>query len=194
VVTFSRNELPQRDARHVFLCYLASLLPLRARQTTFFDFLQAATQGEYDVRIRITFIRALTASFLHITYLLLQSASHVYRHKAVIRGSRSPSLYVPSITGTPVVAFTIQKLDQPTGSAHVYNTALLLIVIERIGFNPGIFSLTFFSFLTQWCAFSALGDRSVEPSSTRTRSISPASGHLRQPLFPLVLSLSSLPG
>jgi hypothetical protein len=66
----------------------------------------------------------------------------------------------------------------------------LLLVEGSIDFNQGVLSPTFLSFLTQWCAFYALGDRSVEPLSTRSRPISPASAYLRQYLFPLVLSLS----
>jgi hypothetical protein len=62
---------------------------------------------------------------------------------------------------------------------------------ESIDFNPGAFFLTsFLLFLTQWRAFSALGDRSVEPLSTRSRSISPPSTYLRQLVFPLVFPLS----
>ncbi|KAI0267251.1 hypothetical protein BGY98DRAFT_1025400, partial [Russula aff. rugulosa BPL654] len=39
-------------------------------------------------------------------------------------------------------------------------TALLVLIKESIDFNPGAFSLTsFLLFLTQWRAFSALGDR-----------------------------------
>jgi hypothetical protein len=121
----------------------------RHTRVTNYSTLQTATQGECDLHIPITFLSALNASFLHITNLLLHS-------------SRTLGQHPPFHHRYPDVAFTIQKLDYPTGSAHVYSTALLVFMKESIGFNPGAFSLTsFLLFLTQWGAFSALGDRSV---------------------------------
>jgi hypothetical protein len=65
-------------------------------------------------RIPITFLPVLTASFLHITYLLLQSTSHSWTTFTDTKPPYAAAVLPPfvlSITGTPEVAFTIQKLD-----------------------------------------------------------------------------------
>ena len=70
--TLSRNELPRRHARELSRV----VLTLCARHH---DFLQAATQGEYDLRIPTTFLPALTTSFLHITLSIFYSTRLAFR-------------------------------------------------------------------------------------------------------------------
>ena len=63
-------------ARHVFLFLISRPRVILTASCSTHDFLQAATQREYDLRILITFLPTFTTSFLHFTYLLLQPPLH----------------------------------------------------------------------------------------------------------------------
>jgi hypothetical protein len=115
VVTFSRNE---RDARQVFLLMISLSRVILTASCSTHAFLRLSSSCDTR-RIRRTHPNHISSPshsifpsyYLSFTPVRLALSDNVYRHKAVIRGSRSSSPYVLSITGTPVVAFTIQKLD-----------------------------------------------------------------------------------
>jgi hypothetical protein len=172
-----------------------------------------------DIRVPITVLPALTASFLSYSLsslpLVLCSRTTSNRHKPLPRGSRTPSflshfshsfvclhlLYSIPITETPEFAATIQKLDTAEGgpgkAARMYirqPSCSSRRASHRIEFNRDVIPLL--PFLLLACVFSpSLGDRPRNSCPHNIgRSLAFALSQSISPLSCFSLSLSPLPG
>ena len=185
--------------------FFSSLLPYSttSRPTTRTTF-RAVTQDNLRVPITVHFV--FTASFLHVSFLFHLSSRALkqclptprHYHAAVVRSLICPFLVFPfyayisysiTITGTPRGRRYDTKLrHRRQASTHVYKIALLLVE-EGIESNRLIFP-SFLSSLLSRVLSPPLGDRLVEPMSTRSWLITCVSSYLSRHTHSLSLPFS----